>query len=382
MKAYEQKPAVLIVKGEERLDEERLILWAGWIKPALQLVAQAFSRILDKLLYEALISWHEDGSSGEWLHAGLYDKNPRRRGRLGRWSRAPVALRMRQTYPAVMPSLRYGTCSWSEKSWVGPFYPPGTKPADFLRHYATAFDTVEADSTYYGIPPPDRVRNWAAVTPPGFVLSSKLPRTCFLGEDARDLDPARVLVHETFAGELEAHFASLAGLGDKAGPVVLQCPWFNSGVFGGLGAFLERLDPFLAALPAGFRYVVEVRNRGWLHAELLAVLRRRRVALALVEIRAMPHPADVVERLDVRTTDFLYVRLIGDRSAVERVTKSFDKVVLDKSESLGRWAHLLRTQASSADGFVYANNHFAGYGVETIRELRRLVEGPPQETGP
>jgi len=75
-------------------------------------------------------------------------------------------------HPPDVGTLRYGTCSWSEKSWVGQFYPPGTKPVDYLRHYATAFDTVEADSTYYGIPPPDRVRNWAAVTPPGFVLSS------------------------------------------------------------------------------------------------------------------------------------------------------------------------------------------------------------------
>ena len=82
-------------------------------------------------------------------------------------------------------------------------------------------------------------------------------------EDARDLDPARVLVHEAFAGELEEHFATLAALGGKAGPVGLQCPWFNGTVFRGLGAFLDRLGPFLAAVPAGFRYVVEVRNRGW-----------------------------------------------------------------------------------------------------------------------
>ena len=41
--------------------------------------------------------------------------------------------------------IRWGTSSWSEKSWVGPFYPPGTKPGDFLRYYATQFDTVEVD---------------------------------------------------------------------------------------------------------------------------------------------------------------------------------------------------------------------------------------------
>jgi len=274
-----------------------------------------------------------------------------------------------------MPTIRYGTCSWSEKSWVGPFYPPGTKPSEYLARYATQFDTVEADSTYYGRPSADRVRNWAAVTPPGFVLSSKLPRTCFLGEDARNLDPERVLVAEAFREELDAHLAAMSLLGDKRGPMLLQFPWFGPRVFRDLPAFLARLDAFLAALPHDWRWVVEVRNRHWLKEELLAVLRAHRVALALVEIRGMPHLADVVERLDVRTADFLYARLICDRAAVERKSKTFDTVVIDQSASLARWAHLLRAQASSADGFVYANNHYAGHGPATIRELRRLVAG-------
>jgi len=277
-----------------------------------------------------------------------------------------------------VPTLRYGTSSWSEKSWVGPFYPPGTKPGDMLAAYAREFDTVEADSTYYHRPSRDLLRRWAEVTPPGFVLASKMPRECFLGcDDPRALDPARVM-----AAELEplaaAHVAALATLREagKLGPVLIQFPWFRKDVFAGLDAFLARLDPYLARLGAGTcRWAVEVRNREYLHAELLDVLRRHKAALALVEIRAMPHPADLVERLDVRTTDFFYARLIGDRSAVERVTKTFDKVVLDRSASLRRWAQLLRVQAASADGFVYANNHYAGFGVGTIREFRRMVEG-------
>jgi uncharacterized protein YecE (DUF72 family) len=274
-----------------------------------------------------------------------------------------------------MPTLRYGTSSWSEKSWVGPFYPAGTRAGDMLVEYARHFDTVEADSSYYHAPGPDLARRWASVTPAGFVLSSKLPRDAFLGGDARELDPSRVLVAEEFAAALESHAATMELLGDKRGPLVLQCPWFGKPIFAGLGPFLQRLDPFLAALPAGPRYAVEVRNREYLHPELLDVLKRHRAAFVLVEMRGMPHPADVAERLELLTTDFFYARLIGDRSAVERLTKTFDKTVLDRTPSLGRWAHLVRTMASSADGFVYANNHFAGHGPDTIRELRRLVEG-------
>ena len=46
----------------------------------------------------------------------------------------------------------YGTSSWSEKSWLGPFYPPGTKPADYLAFYATQFTTIECDATYHRVP--------------------------------------------------------------------------------------------------------------------------------------------------------------------------------------------------------------------------------------
>jgi len=107
---------------------------------------------------------------------------------------------------------------------------------------------------------------------------------------------------------------------------VLQLPWLPKTIFRDLGEFLERLDPLLAALPTIARLGVEVRNPEFLHEELLAILRKHRVALVLSEIRGMPHPAEVVERLAV-------ARLIGDREAVQRKTKTFDKVVLEKSET-------------------------------------------------
>ena len=72
--------------------------------------------------------------------------------------------------------IRFGASSFSSKDWVGPFYPRGTAAADFLVHYATVFDTVECDATFYGIPARRTVEGWRAKTPEGFLLSSKLPR--------------------------------------------------------------------------------------------------------------------------------------------------------------------------------------------------------------
>jgi uncharacterized protein YecE (DUF72 family) len=221
------------------------------------------------------------------------------------------------------------------------------------------------------------VRRWAEVTPDGFVMSSKLPRACFLGGDARECDPEVVLVRERFKGLLGAHLAAMSQLGPKRGPMVIQCPYFKADIFKDLHRFLARLDLFLTDLGTSIRFALEIRNPQWLHKELFTLLRQHRVAFCLSNVRGMPHPADVAERLDVITADFFYARLIGDRAAVERVTNTFDRVVIDQTERLAKWAALLPVLArgTSFGGFVYVNNHFAGHGPATVRQLRGMVSG-------
>jgi uncharacterized protein YecE (DUF72 family) len=272
--------------------------------------------------------------------------------------------------------IRYGTSSWSESSWVGLFYPPGTKPADFLTHYATQFDTVEVDSTYYALPSADLVRGWNLKTPAGFTLSAKFPRSIVHGGKTEKPDPERVLVPGHVQAETQLFVDHMAEMGDKLGPLVLQFPYFNQGTFKDVGAFMNRLEPFLDSLPVGPRYAVEVRNKAWIAAPLLDLLRSKRVALVLVDLLYMPHPAELAERNDLVTADFLYARLIGDRNAVQNATKTFDRIVVDQGERLDRWAGLLATLYPRVrETYAYANNHYAGFGPETIRELSRRAKG-------
>lgn len=81
--------------------------------------------------------------------------------------------------------LSIGSSSWSEKAWSGPFYPAGVRAADYLRYYATRFPAVEADTTYYRVPPRKLVSGWDEKTPEGFVLSAKIRAGLFMGESAR-----------------------------------------------------------------------------------------------------------------------------------------------------------------------------------------------------
>lgn len=146
-----------------------------------------------------------------------------------------------------VPGLLLGTSSWSEASWVGPFYPPGAKPADFLRHYATRFPTVEVDSTYYRMPARRTIEGWGAKTPEGFTLAAKLPRTIVHGGSGTQPDAAAVLGPR--ARDEAAEFCGLwRALGPKAGPLLLQFPYFNAQAFAGFDAFAGHAPATVRAL--------------------------------------------------------------------------------------------------------------------------------------
>jgi uncharacterized protein YecE (DUF72 family) len=273
--------------------------------------------------------------------------------------------------------LRFGTSSWSDKSWIGPFYPGGTKAADFLGFYSTQFSTVEVDATYYGIPAQSTVEGWERKLPEGFAMAAKFPREIVHAGEKWIPNTQRVLRPEHVGDATQLFLERMGRLGSKCGPLVLQFPWFGPQAHLEQVDFMQRLEAFLEALPADFRYAVEVRNRQWIGPELLQLCQRQRVAFVWSELANMAHPADLARRLPIQTTDFVYARLIGDRKAVDRATKTFDRVVLDKDADLRRWAALLAPAApeGAPESYVYANNHYAGHGPGTIRRLQELVAG-------
>lgn len=273
-----------------------------------------------------------------------------------------------------MGRVRLGTSSWSEKGWVGPFYPAGTAPRDFLAYYATRFDCVEVDATYYAVPRREMVLGWARKVPAGFALAGKFPRSIVHAGAGPRPDGARVLAHDHVAADRDAFLEAMSLLGDRCGPLVLQFPYFARDAFAEVGPFLERLAAFLEALPAGFRYAVEVRNRAWIGAPLLGLLRERGVALVWADLPWVPHPDGWPADLDPVTADFGYVRLIGDRKVTDALTKTFDRIVVDRRDRLARWARFLEgVGARLSETFVFANNHFAGHGPATLAELATLL---------
>jgi uncharacterized protein YecE (DUF72 family) len=271
--------------------------------------------------------------------------------------------------------VRIGTSSWSAKEWVGPFYPEGTEPRDYLREYGKRFDCVETDMTYYRLPSRSMVRNWAAATPDGFTMCAKFPKSICHGGEKAAPDPERLLDLDRTAKDREAFLTAMAELGPKCGPLLLQFPYFNKQAYIHPGPFFEKLDRYLAVLHPRLRYAVEIRNRAWLKPDFVEILRRHSAALVLVDQAWMPHADELPRRIDPVTTDFSYIRLLGDRKEIEAITKSWEKEVIDRSERLERWATvILRLREQVPETFAFANNHYAGHGPATVRRLRAMVE--------
>ena len=88
---------------------------------------------------------------------------------------------------------------------------------------------------------------------------------------------------------------TMQGLDDRLGPLLLQLPP-DFTVEG-----MDVLDAFLAELPKGSSYAVEVRHRSWLDSDLSELLREHGAALTLVDYPRMP-------RLDEATASFAYIR--------------------------------------------------------------------------
>jgi uncharacterized protein YecE (DUF72 family) len=233
---------------------------------------------------------------------------------------------------------------------------------------------VEIDSTFYASPSPQTVNGWASKTPDGFIFSLKVPQ---------------IITHEKILVDCDVEFNqfvhTLAMLGGKLGPMVLQFPWFGRDTFKDQSQFLDRLIPFLRKLPHGHKFAVEIRNKEWLDSQFGGVLRDFGVALVLQDQSRMPHLSELSQKFDPITANWTYIRWLGDRKGIERITTTWNKTVVDRTSEISGWVDVCyETVRRGVKVFGYANNHYAGYAPATIHQFRDLwrAKGLPELTKP
>ncbi|HLM91621.1 MAG TPA: DUF72 domain-containing protein [Thermoplasmata archaeon] len=260
-----------------------------------------------------------------------------------------------------MPApIRVGCCSWTSDAWRGRIYPNGLADGERLALYARLFDTVEVDSTYYRSPARAMVEGWRRKTPDDFRFTLKFPRDL--------LDPKSPV---DVAG-IETFLTSARALREKLGPILLQFPpWFRPGrARPFLSGLLGALDPTLA-------YAVELRDAGWYQGETWSSLRReltdRKVALAWSYLTYLDIPPEV-------TTDFVYLRFIGDHDTVP--AEQHGEVRVDRARETALWAGRVRERRDDVQyTFVVFNNHYAGFAPASVNEFRTEVGLEPVDFG-
>lgn len=250
---------------------------------------------------------------------------------------------------------------FSYKEWIGPFYKPGTAPGQMLAEYAKCFTSVELDTTFYAPPRESAVKKWLDATPPGFTFAAKLWRK---------------ITHEKafvdVGDDLDIYLRAIEGLGSKLGPLLIQCPPdLTVQALPAFKAFAERLSK-------GFRWAVEFRQRSWFVPEVKDLLESCNISIVGADLYYMP-------KFLVRTGDFAYVRLLGNRKKIV----SIGKVVEDRGPDVSRWAEEITSTIPDGDeGWVFANNHYSGFSPDTIGMLMRdlglenpvfPVEEPPAQ---
>jgi uncharacterized protein YecE (DUF72 family) len=241
---------------------------------------------------------------------------------------------------------RVGCSGWNYKTWRVAFYPKSLPAQRWLEFYASRFDTVEINSTFYRLPERSTFAMWHSQTPKDFLFSVKASR--FLTHMKRLREPVEPLARL---------FSRASALGRQLGPLLYQLP-------GNFTIDLERLDAFLDALPrrssgTRMRHVMEFRHPSWYVGETYRLLNRRGVALCLHDKAG----STIDEPID---GPFVYVRFHGTSGLYHG---SYSR------RTLLRWAHRLAEQVQ--DGrqvFAYFNNDPDATAVDNAITLRSALE--------
>jgi uncharacterized protein YecE (DUF72 family) len=236
---------------------------------------------------------------------------------------------------------RIGCSGWNYPHWREVVYPKGLPARRWLEHYATLFDTVEVNTTFYRLAKPSAVARWVQETPAEFVFAAKASRYMTHMKRLTDLEPS-----------LAKYYDAIEPLASspKLGPVLWQFP-------PNFHRDEDRLASALAILPEG-RHAFEFRHRSWFTADVFELLRAYGAALAYGD-----HPERPWQPLEL-TTDWTFIRFhYGHRGRRGNYSET----------ELQEWGDRLSGVRREAEIYAYFNNDWEGFAVANALRLRELM---------
>lgn len=232
--------------------------------------------------------------------------------------------------------LYIGTSGWQYRHWKGTFYPDNLPGKGQFAYYATRFNTVEINNSFYKLPTEENFSDWKQRAPEGFIYSVKAPR--FFTQAKKLLVSRDDLIRFITRCEI---------LGNKLGVILFQLPprWKVNP---------QRLEDFIKNLPRGLRYVFEFREPGWYDDRVYQVLRHYGCGFCIYELAGHLSPETV-------TADFVYIRLHGPG---EKYQGSYPAATLRKwKRKAAAW------QTGGRDVYIYFDNDEAGYAPANAQQL-------------
>jgi uncharacterized protein YecE (DUF72 family) len=234
-----------------------------------------------------------------------------------------------------------GCSGWNYPHWREVVYPKGLPARRWLEHYATLFDTVEINTTFYRLAKPSAVARWVQETPARFVFAAKASRYMTHMKRLTDLEPG-----------LAKYYDAIEPLASspKLGPVLWQFP-------ANFHRDEDRLADALAVLPPG-RHAFEFRHRSWFTSDVFELLRAYGAALAYGD-----HPERPWQPLEL-TAGWTFIRFhYGRRGRRGNYSET----------ELREWSDRLSDVRRQAEVYAYFNNDWEGFAVANATRLRELM---------
>ena len=260
--------------------------------------------------------------------------------------------------PPAAPALYVGCPIWTNKEWLGTYFPLGAKEPDYLHYYAQQFNSLELNTTHYRIPDAPTVRRWREAVGPGFKFCPKLPRSISHERELYNTDALTL----TFT-------RAMRELGDNLGTCFLQLPPHFS------PELLPRLERFLLDFPTDLPLAVELRHPRWFSDAALA-------DAVFATLEALGRPlviTDVAGRRDVLvqrlTTSTAFIRLNGHgliASDYARADAWAERLAAWYAQGL-HTAYVFIHQRDVRHAPLWAQHFLA-----RVRELTGITVAPPQ----
>ena len=250
-------------------------------------------------------------------------------------------------------ALKYflGCSGWSYDGWKGSFYPKELDNRYWLSYYSQIFDFVEIDSTFYRIPSKFMVNNWDKRTTDNFRFAVKFPKV--ITHDKRLKDVKK---------DIERFYDVMEPLYDKILVFLIQLPPSLQ-----IAEGIDLIKNLQYQLDPSFRYAIEVRHHSWFNELFYNYIKEKKYCLVWSQ-------QDIVITPPVVTTDFIYLRLIGDRSINE---KDFGKINKDRTKEMEIWSKILEDDDRKVKdlnmAIIAANNHYAGFGPMTAKLFSEMM---------